>query len=109
MIDDWTDIARGLPARPVQRLHVGSAILAWFNNLPKSPIRYGESPPSALAGVPIIYDKALHAGAWQGKDADGEVVASGQIGDPTWPIWYIPGQGFVQWTAPDLVNVEWWL
>jgi hypothetical protein len=109
MLDDLNALADQFPARPVQRIHVGEAILAWFRNLPKAPIRYGDPFASWLSSIPIVYDKDLHAGAWQGKDRDGEVVASGQIGDPDRPVWYVPGTGFVTWTGPDLVADTWWL
>ena len=109
MIDDLREFASRLPAPEVQRVHVGEAILAWFRHLPKASVSCGDSPPPSRIGVPIVYDKALHPGAWQGKDRDGEVVISGQIGDPGKPVWYIPGQGFIQLDIAAPISDQWWL
>lgn len=108
MIDHWIELAHDLEARPVVRLLVGSAIRDWAKHLPPAPVQHG-MPLTNPPGIPMVYDPGMDPGAWRGVDASGDEVASGRIGEPGQPVWYIPGRGFHTWSQHPVGDVTWML
>lgn len=72
------------------RLHVGSAILAWFREQPRrapAPCM----PAVDLLGLPVIPDADLDDGQWVVYDRHGAVLETGRVGPPGVRIFYFGG------------------
>lgn len=89
----------------MNRLHVGPAVLAWIRDTARETLP-ADAVAAAFYGLPVILEPGWHAGRWETR-RDGRTVDSGQIGDPTKDVLYIPGRGFyeiaqVEIPAPQL-------
>jgi hypothetical protein len=83
---------------PPVRLHCGVAILEYLRHaLPggRRDITGQIDPAAAILGIPIVLDDTLHSGQYQLRTDAGDVVKSGQVGDPERVTAYVPGIGFV--------------